>query len=155
MRRNLIAWISICAIIIVLSSAVKADRRVRFKKYSWTDIGRSARSQNKMVFVLITGKYCPTSKKMNRVLLDAKVCEFYNKNFVCTVFDAQNPSQYYRASNWGISSIPALVYLDKHREVVHKTEGYLDANGMINEAQTALEIDRKNKLKNKTNGPAK
>lgn len=155
MRRNFFTWIAICALAVVLLSAFTADRRVRFRKYSWADIGRSARAHDKMIFVLVTGKYCPTSKKMHKVLLNPKVCEFYNKSFVNTIFDAQNPAQYYRASNWGVSSIPAMIFLNKHREVVHLTEGYLDANGMIAEAKTALEIERKNNAKNKPSGPSK
>ncbi len=152
LRKNLVVYFAAITLLIMLSCAFTADRRLRFRKYSWIDIGRSARSQNKMIFVLVTGKYCPTSKKMNRVVSEPKVCEFYNNNFVSTTFDAQNPTQYYRASNWGVSSIPALVFLTKNREVVYISQGYQDANGMISEAKTALEMNNPAKAKQKSNG---
>jgi hypothetical protein len=72
------------------------------------------------------------------VLKDAKIGEFYNENFVNTEFDADNLLQHYRASNWGVSSVPAMVFLDEHRNVIHKSEGYHDAAAMIKEAKIAL-----------------
>lgn len=77
-------------------------------------------------------------------MTDKRVCEFYNKNFISTKFDADNFLQFYRASNWGISKVPAMVFLDKNRNVIHKAEGYLDAQGIIAEGEIALE-----NLKNK------
>src|SRR5687768_17316036 len=116
-----------CAALFLQSFSLKSDQKVRFRDYSWTDIGRSAKSQDKMIFVLVTGDYCTSSRKMKRVLADKKVGEFYNKNFVSTNFDAENFAQYYRASNWGVSSVPAMVFLDKNRNVIHTVEGFKNA----------------------------
>lgn len=122
----------------LLLQSFTGDQKVKLREYSWTDIGRSAKSQNKMIFVLVTGDYCTSSRKMKRVLNDKKVGEFYNKNFVSTNFDAENFVEHYRASNWGISSVPAMVFLDKNRNVIHKVEGFRNADGMLQEAKAAL-----------------
>ncbi|MGZ5280894.1 MAG: thioredoxin fold domain-containing protein [Bacteroidia bacterium] len=131
------------AVVLIQSFAFKADQKIRFRKYNWTDIGRSAKAHNKMIFVLITGEYCTSSKKMKRVMTDKRVAEFFNKKFVSTNFDAENFFQFYRSSNWGISAVPAMVFLDKDRNVVHKVEGYLNVQSVLKEAQTALEKQKK------------
>ena len=143
MRKKILVSLTILAFVMLPFFAFKADYRLRFKKYNWTDIGRSAKSQNKMIFVLITGDYCSTTKKMDRVMTDSRVCTFYNKNFVSTRFDSENLGQYFRASNWGISQVPALVFLDKNQKVIHKVEGRaLNVKDMIAEGEVAIEISK-------------
>lgn len=138
------SFVFLCIVMIVFQAfAFKGDQKIRFRKYNWTDIGRSAKAHNKMIFVLITGEYCTASNKMKRVMADKRVAEFYNKNFVNTNFDAENFLQYFRASNWGVSSVPAVVFLDKDRNVVHKVEGYMNAQEILREAQVALDKRKK------------
>ncbi len=140
MRKIFFLWGAVVIVFFLQSFVPRAVEKVRFRQYNWTDIGRSARSQNKMIFVLVTGDYCPTSNRMKRVFTDKRVAQFYNKNFVSTNFDAENFIQNYRVSNWGVSAVPAMVFLDKNRNVIHKAEGLFDAQGMIREAEIALEI---------------
>ncbi len=121
-----------------LFQSFTSDKKIKFRENGWSEIGKAAKTEDKMIFVLVTGDYCSASRKMKRVLQDGKVGEFYNKNFVSTNFDAENFIQHYRASNWGVTSVPAMVFLDKNRKVIHKKEGFLNAEGMLKEAQEAM-----------------
>ncbi|RYD82748.1 MAG: hypothetical protein EOP53_02840 [Sphingobacteriales bacterium] len=132
--------LSFLSFMLLQSFTANDDQRIKFKDYAWNDIGRAAKSQNKMIFVLVTGNYCTASRKMKRSLTEGKnkAGKFFNDNFVSTNFDAEDFVQHYRASNWGISTVPAMVFLDKNRHVVHKYQGFRTTDQMVYEAQIAL-----------------
>ncbi|MGZ5283416.1 MAG: thioredoxin family protein [Bacteroidia bacterium] len=123
----------------LLQSFLMDTESINFRKTTWNEIGRNARTEKKMIFVIVKAEWCPACKKMQRVTNDGKVGKFYNQQFVNTTFDADNLMQYYRASNWGITTVPALIFLDERRNVIHKVEGLRTPAGMIEEAAIALE----------------
>ncbi len=127
----------------------KVASRVSFNKITFSKAGKNAKAQKKMIFVIIQAEWCGACKKMQKITANDSVGKFYNERFISIKFNADNLWQYYRASNWGITSVPAMIYLDERRNVIHKVEGFRDAAGLIKEANTAIE-KRRNPQKKKT-----
>lgn len=143
MRRKLFYMAGIIAVVILLQSFELNNESITFQQTSWGDIGRKAKAEKKMIFVIVKAEWCGACKKMNKITANGSVGKFYNEKFISTAFDADNLLQYYRASNWGITTVPALVFLDERRNLIHKAEGGRSAAGMLEEAKIAME-KRKN-----------
>jgi hypothetical protein len=43
-----------------------------------------------------------------------------------------------RVTNWGVKTVPTMVFLDKNKKVVHMVSGFKTKEQMIKEAQIAL-----------------
>lgn len=138
MRKNLFVWGGIFAAVLMQSFMLKSDDKINFRETRWSEIGKNAKNEEKMIFVMVTTDWCGVCRKMEKVLKSGDVGHFYNRQFVNTRFDGDNTVQQFRASNWGVSAVPAMIFLDKNRNVVHKVQGYRDTKGMLKEAEIAL-----------------
>ncbi|MGZ5243461.1 MAG: thioredoxin family protein [Bacteroidia bacterium] len=139
MRRNWLFIFAMCAVFFLQSFAVNSDEKINFRVESWGDIGKVAKAEEKLIFVMISANWCPVCKKMEKVLDDAKIGGFYNENFISTRFFDDNAMQKFRADNWGVVKVPAMVFLDEKRNIIYKTNGYKDPAAMLAEAKIALE----------------
>jgi thioredoxin-related protein len=139
MRRNWLLMVAFSIFLLSQSFMLKSDEKIRFRDDSWNEIGKVAKAEEKIIFVMITANWCPVCKKMEKVLDDSKIGEFYNQNFISTRFYDDNTMQKLRADNWGVNKVPAMVFLDQKRNVIHKAQGYKDPAAMLAEAKLALE----------------
>ncbi len=143
MRKNWFLVAAFGAILLLQSFIVKSDEKINFRDETWNDISKVAKAEEKIIFVMVTAGWCPICKRMEKVLDDTQLGEFYNQNFVSTRFYDNNTMQKLRAENWGVAKVPAMVFLDKKRNVIHKAQGYKDPAAMLAEAKTALEKAKK------------
>ena len=152
MRGKLFYLACIFSATIIHFSFAPHRESITFRHASWYEIGKKARAEKKMIFVIIKADWCRACKKMQRETANAEVGSFYNEHFVNTTFDADNLMQYYRASNWGITTVPAMVFLDEKRNVIYTVKGYRNAAGMLEEANIAMQ-KRNYKWERKKNNP--
>ncbi|RYD82746.1 MAG: thioredoxin family protein [Sphingobacteriales bacterium] len=138
MSKKWFVFASFCLFVTMQSFVLKSDKSVRFRQAAWNEIGKDAKAESKMIFVMVIADYCGVCKKMQNVLADESVGSFYNQNFINTAFDVENPMQQFRASNWGVTGVPAMVFLDQKKNVVYKIQGYKNPEAMLKAAKTAL-----------------
>jgi thiol:disulfide interchange protein len=139
MRRNWFVLGLLVAVVFLQSFMLKSDEKIQFRDASWNEIGKDAKSEEKLIFVMVTASWCPVCKRMEKTLSDTKVGEFYNEKFVSTRFDSDNTMQNMRATNWGMAKVPGMIFLDQKKHVIHTASGFKDAAGMLKEAQIALD----------------
>lgn len=143
MRKNWLLIAAFSVFILFQSFMLNGDEKINFRDEPWNEIGKVAKAEEKIIFVMVTANWCPVCKKMEKVLDDPKLGEFYNQNFISTRFYDDNAMQKFRADNWGVVKVPAMVFLDQKRNIIHKANGYKDPAAMLAEAKLALE--KKNK----------
>ncbi len=90
------------------------------------------------IFIFVGAKYCHISRKMETVFAKKEVGEFYNYHFVCMRMDPTKVMENFRLTNWGISQVPCILFLDANRKIVERCNGYLDEKRIIEKGQKAL-----------------
>ena len=130
-------------IVLCLQAFVTNDnadgQKIIFREDNWRVIGKEALAKKKMIFVFIGADYCSACRRMESILRSPKLGDFYNSNFISVHFHGEDIIQHQRATAWGISVVPSMVFLNEHRKVIHVFSGYRDVEGMLQEAQTAME----------------
>lgn len=114
------------------------QERIKFREEGWRLLCKEASEKERMLFVYVGADYCSTCHKMEASFRSPKLGNLYNKKFISIRFDAKDIIQHQRATAWGVTSVPTLVYLDEDRDVVHMVSGYRDTDGLLKEAETAL-----------------
>jgi thioredoxin-related protein len=110
----------------------------RFIQGKWGVAAKIATENERPMMVFVSAPYCQFCTRMDEVFDQKEVGIFFNQRFVCKKLDTENPLQNFRASNWGISSVPTYVFLNADRQIIHKVSGYKSAKDIINEAKKAL-----------------
>ncbi len=115
------------------------QQKIKFNELAWRYICKEATAKEKLIFIYVGADYCSACRRMETSLRSPKLGGFYNNAFVNVRFDAKDFIQHQRATSWGVTSVPTMVYLNEKREVVHMVTGFRDAEGMMREAQIAME----------------
>ncbi len=127
-------------------SAPAVGPGINFVEGTWFDAANTARDVKKPLFILVYGDNCLNSKKMlSTSLLDPDVVKMYNENFVSHKINASDLKNNLRLTNWGVTSVPTLVFLDQKRNVVYMTSGFKDKEKMINIGEIAMQKARSKK----------
>ena len=72
------------------------------------------------------------------VLSRKDIGKYMNNKFVCKQMNAGNFFNYFRASNWGVSSVPTFVFFDSKHHIIYKSGGYMNADKFMKEVEKAL-----------------
>ncbi|RYD82749.1 MAG: thioredoxin family protein [Sphingobacteriales bacterium] len=147
---GVIAFVAVCMLQSFIIVEVK-DAKIRFSDLQWRFICQEAEDRKKLIFVYISADYCGTCRRMEPNMKSNKLGIYYNKNFVNTRFDAQDVVQHERATAWGVTSVPTMVFLNQKREVIHVANGYRDPAGLLMEARIAVDKANESNLANSRN----
>lgn len=93
---------------------------------------KDAKTQNKTVMVIFdqdSCSYCDQFKQ--ETLSNSKVQEKLNSGFVPVVVDINK--DYDLASKYKVLGTPTVVFLDANEKEIHRIDGYVDANGFLDE----------------------
>ena len=93
---------------------------------------KDAKAQNKTVMVIFdqdSCSYCDQFKQ--ETLSNSKVQEKLNSGFVPVVVDINK--DYDLASKYKVLGTPTVVFLDANEKEIHRIDGYVDANGFLDE----------------------
>jgi thioredoxin-related protein len=125
----------------VLAFGFKAGDRsgVRFRTSDWKDVTKEAKDKDKPIFVAVCAPWCANCARMKeQVFPDEEVGEFFNEHFVSMVMNSEDTKNNIRVTNWGVKSVPTMVFLTPEKRVVYTTQGYKDKKQLLQEAQIAL-----------------
>ena len=141
MRLKTFTLLVICLSLSMNSSLFgRSTANEMFRVGSMKSISKISRKEAKPIMVFVSGENCTNSKRMSEVFRRKAVSTFLGENFVCKEMDGTNIFNVFKASNWGVNTIPSYVFLTSKGEVVYVVSGYKKADKMIEEAQTALEL---------------
>jgi thioredoxin 1 len=118
----------------------KADSKgITFIEQDWDKALTQARAQKKLVFIDIYATWCGPCKMLKKnTFTDAKVGEFFNKNFVNVSIDGEKGVGPSLAQKYGITAYPSLIVTDGDGKPVLYTMGYIDAATLMQFAQAAM-----------------
>ncbi|MCD9854959.1 thioredoxin fold domain-containing protein [Epilithonimonas sp. JDS] len=103
-----------------------SQQNIKFEDSDFTTLLAKAKTEKKLIFLDAYAAWCGPCKLMERnVFTDAKVADYYNKNFINAHFDMEKGEGVALAAKYGIRSYPTLLFLNGEGEIVGKELGYL------------------------------
>ena len=118
-----------------------------------------AKQINKPLFVFVGSQHCDICRHTKESFSYQYVADYYNEHFVNYIMDPDVLANNIRLGNWGIESIPTLVFMDSHKHIFYKVKGYQDPANMLKAANDALiiynaQLEKKKKKEVKVEKPA-
>lgn len=130
------------------NATIKKDGGITFIEQDWDKALKTAQSQNKLVFLDIYATWCGPCKMLKQyTFTDAKVGEFFNKNFINVSVDGEKGVGPGLAEKFAIEGYPTLIVADASGKPVLVTAGYLPSDVLLNFANEALKRNGKQPIK--------
>lgn len=144
-------------LILFLFTILCADAQgIQFEEgLSWAAIKAKAKTENRYIFIDAFTTWCGPCKAMAaETFPQAAVGEVINATFIPVKIQMDktgNDNQFVQslyddaariAKESNIAAYPTLLFYSPEGKLVHKTVGYKDANGLIEEAKNALNPDK-------------
>ena len=113
---------------------------INFEHGTWDEILAKAGKEGKIVFMDAYTTWCGPCKMMSKsTFTDARVAEFYNKNFICAKIDMEKGEGPALSERYGVQAYPTLLFVNASGALVHKGVGYMEPNGFIALGEKALD----------------
>lgn len=139
MKKTIFYIFTLAILSFSLTSATKGGGGIKFNSDKWNDVTKEARKADKPIFAMVCAPWCSNCAKMKAsVFPDKEVGDFINENFVATMLNSEDNMSNMRVTNWGVKTVPTMVFLDKNKKVVHMSAGFKNKQQIIKEAQIAL-----------------
>jgi thiol-disulfide isomerase/thioredoxin len=113
---------------------------IEFFHGSWEEGLAKAKDQDKIIFVDAFAKWCGPCKRMAATTFtNDEVGEFFNSNFICMKIDMEEEMGLRFRDQYPVSAFPTLFFIDEDGEVVQKSVGAKDPQGILALAQSVLD----------------
>ncbi|MDQ3073727.1 MAG: thioredoxin family protein, partial [Bacteroidota bacterium] len=114
--------------------------KINFLQDDFSQALRLAKKQKKPLFVYFSTDHCGACRQLERFCMSQDdVGEFFNDNFISVHLNPEEGAAGL-AGKWGVRGVPAMLYVDTKKNIVHKTVGYKDKEHFMEESRKALEI---------------
>ncbi|MCT4586371.1 MAG: thioredoxin family protein [Carboxylicivirga sp.] len=115
------------------------DEGVSFEDGNWESVLKKAQDEDKLIFLDVYAEWCPPCKMLKaRTFPDAKVGEFFNKNFVNYAVDAEKGEGVKLAKKYRVRGYPTLLFINGKGEVVKETAGFHNPDQIIQLAKAVV-----------------
>ncbi|HWB28204.1 MAG TPA: thioredoxin family protein [Chitinophagaceae bacterium] len=122
------------------SPSKKDPAGISFIEQDWDKALKAAKTQKKLVFLDIYATWCGPCKMLKKnTFTDAKVADFFNKNFVNVSVDGEKGVGPQLAQKFSIQAYPTLIVANADGTPVLYTMGYLDPATLLQFANAALQ----------------
>lgn len=117
---------------------------IEFFQGTWEEALAEAKKQDKIIFVDAFAVWCGPCKRMAKeVFPDAKVGEFYNKNFISMQIDMERGMGLEFGKKYPVSAYPTLFYIDYDGTVIQQVRGAQMSDQFIELGKMVLsKVDR-------------
>lgn len=131
------------AMLVIACTCTAFTQGIEFFHGTFQEALNKANSENKKLFVDVYTSWCGPCKKMAKtVFTQAKVGEFYNKNFICFKINAEKGEGPQVREKYSVSGYPTLMFLNADNgEVVKKMTAGLDAQMLIEFGKSVLTVN--------------
>ena len=129
-------------------SLLSFTQEIQFEK-TLNEAFAKAKQQNKSVFIEYYSPSCPICKKVAVVLKDAKVVEYYNKNFVNYALNIDNgmtkeEENFMKASGLHLDGVPVFLFFDANTNYLHHSSVKADTNTIMEIGRISLQPNLRN-----------
>jgi thioredoxin-related protein len=124
--------------ILLSGSAWKQAASILFCTESFRDAVYKAREHDQLIFIYVGSENCDICERLKRVFTNQQVADYYNEHFVSIKIDPENVRNNVRLTNWGVNKVPTMIFMDKRKKIVYKTDGYKQAHEMLFMADSVL-----------------
>jgi thiol-disulfide isomerase/thioredoxin len=123
-------------------------QEIQFEK-TLNEAFAKAKQENKSVFIEYYSPSCPICKKVAFVLKDAKVVEYYNKNFVNYALNIDNgitkeEENFMKSSGLHLDGVPVFLFFDANKNYLHHSSVKADANTIMEIGRVSLHPNLRN-----------
>lgn len=113
---------------------------IEFFHGEWKEALAEAQKQDKLVFVDAYAQWCGPCKRMAKnVFTLSEVGDFYNGNFVNLKLDMETADGRTFGSKYPVSAYPTLIFLSPEGEIVIKSTGGKQADGLVDLGKKAIQ----------------
>lgn len=127
------------------------SRSISFDSDNWEALLAKAKKENKLIFLDAHTEWCRPCMMMEKNIFTLnKVADFYNQHFINVSMDMEKGEGPAIGKKYKIAAYPTFLFIDGNGKVVHKNDGYQEAEPFIKAAETAL-----SKMKNKSKAATK
>ncbi len=135
--------------------AGSADK-IDFLDASLKKVVKKAKNDNKLVFIFVGSEHCDLCLRTKETFHNKEVAELYNAKYINTLINPDKVYNNMRLTNWGVSQIPYLIFMDTHKRIIYKVGGQQTYLTMLKHGRAALdsfavyeqrELDKKYKKK--------
>jgi len=131
----------ICLSSLLMSFSFDSNRGIIFQTDGWGHVTKAAHESGKPIFIFIGTKKCGLSCRMEELMKNNnKVAGFYNSHFICTRMDPTEVITNFRLTNWGISQVPVMLFMNSKRKIIYRINGYQDAEKLIEAGNNATNL---------------
>jgi thioredoxin-related protein len=119
-----------------------AQRSIRFEQTgNWKQVVSEARTENKYIFVYCFTPSSERCRQMDReVYTNEKVAELFNTRFISMKLEMDGSAQAKDIQRrYHIVEYPSFLFFSPAGEIMHKSLGFTDADGLIQLANEALD----------------
>lgn len=105
---------------------------IQFRSEGWSQALQQARLENKPVLLDIYATWCGPCKLLKTsTFADKQAGDYFNQHFINVALDGEQPEGAQLARQFQIRGYPTLIILSPAGDVLHKSAGYVDADGLI------------------------
>jgi thiol-disulfide isomerase/thioredoxin len=116
---------------------------IDFNVNSFEEAIKTAKAENKLIFVDAYTTWCGPCKWMAKnVFTEGKVGDYFNKSFVNFKIDMEKGEGPKLAKAWKITGYPTLIFINKNKEVIHRSMGSRPAEDFIDLGHAANDPER-------------
>jgi len=120
---------------------------IHFIEDDWSYALKTARDENKLVFLDIYATWCGPCKMLKQyTFTDSSVGDFFNKNFISVSVDGEKGVGPQLAQQYSIEGYPTLIVADSTGKPVLVTAGYMPADALMQFAAEALKRGGQSKM---------
>ncbi len=113
---------------------------VAFVDDSWSAILEKAQKEDKLIFLDAYTTWCGPCRMMKmKVFPREEVGQFYNQHFINAQIDMEKGEGVELAKKYEVEAFPTLLFISSAGKMVHKSVGYLPAEGLLDLGKTALD----------------
>lgn len=125
-------------------TTIKAEAGIKFIEDDWQLALKTAKDENKLVFLDIYATWCAPCKMLKQyTFTDKAVGDFFNKNFISISVDGEKGVGPQLAQNYAIQGYPTLIVADATGKLILITAGYIDTKVLMQFANEALKRNGK------------
>lgn len=138
---------TIRVIIFLLISNICFGQGITFIEGIWEDAKEKAELEGKLIFVDVYTDWCAPCKKMSKeVFTQAKLGEFYNKEFISIKVNAEKGHDLYLAKKWKIRAYPTLLFFTKEGKELSRMVGSKGVDELTDYANSVLRYANEGEL---------
>ena len=109
-----------------------SEKGIHFFKGDLDDAMKSAKNENKLIFLEISTTWCGYCKQLKaHTYTDDEVGIYFNNNFINISIDAENDYGVKLKRKFSVYEYPTLIFLDREGNIILQTSGYRNAGRFL------------------------